>query len=107
MATFVDTSTEDDQILTLVTYCTNLKKKKEPEGDAATQFSNECTRLVQETRTRDVVLKLISEIDSIFTDQSDKGIFHFKISFYYYYYYYCFFFYISNFNYLFFLINVS
>lgn len=73
MATFVDTSSEEEQITTLVLYVSNLKKKKDPEGESATQFSNECTRLVQESRNKDVILKLISETDTIFSDTNDKG----------------------------------
>jgi translation initiation factor 3 subunit M len=74
MATFVETLTEEEEVLTLVQYVSNLKKKKDPEGDSATQYSNECTRLVQESRTRDVILKLISDTDAIFSDQNDKEI---------------------------------
>jgi len=56
-----------------------LKRKKDPEGVPAAEstgalFNNECTRLIQESRTRDVVLKLISETEAIFSDQNDKEI---------------------------------
>jgi len=76
MATFVDISTEEEQLLTVVQHVTNLKKKKEADGDASgsTQFNNECTRLVQESRTREVILKLINEHEAIFSDQNDKEI---------------------------------
>lgn len=75
MATFVDTSTEEEQILTLVQYVTNLKKKADPEGESAGQFKEEATRLVQESRTKDVILKLIGETDAIFQqDHNDKEI---------------------------------
>jgi hypothetical protein len=78
MATFVETNTEEEQVLTLVQYVATLKKKKDPEGDASAQFSNECTRLIQESRTRDVILKLISDTDANFSDQNDKGIYKHK-----------------------------
>lgn len=81
MATFVDTSTEEEQILTLVQYVTNLKKKADPEGESAGQFKEEATRLVQESRTKDVILKLIGETDTIFQqDQNDKGLSFFSFS---------------------------
>lgn len=73
MATFVETNTEEEQIQTLVQYVANLKKKKDPEGDSSSQFNNECTRLLQESRTREVILMFIGETDVIFSDQNDKG----------------------------------
>lgn len=74
MATFVDTSTDEEQILTLVQYMTGLKKKAEQEGESASLFSNETTRLVQESRIEDAILKIISEVDAVFQqDQNDKG----------------------------------
>jgi hypothetical protein len=85
MATFVDTSSEEEQITTLVLYVSNLKKKKDPEGESSTQFSNECTRLVQEGRTKDVILKLVSETDTIFSDTNEKGMKYF-ITYYYSHY---------------------
>ena len=73
MATFVDTSSEEEQITTLVLYVSNLKKKKDPEGESSTQFSAECTRLLQESRTKEVILNLIGETDTIFSDTNEKG----------------------------------
>jgi translation initiation factor 3 subunit M len=72
MATFVDITSEEEQILTLVQYVSNLKKKRDPENEQ--QFTNECTRLLQENRPREVILKLISEHESIFQDSNDKEI---------------------------------
>jgi len=73
MATFVDISTEEEQIEALVQYVGGLKKKKNPEQQS--NLEAECESLLKEGKPVDVIIsKLLSERDAIFFDTNDKGL---------------------------------
>jgi translation initiation factor 3 subunit M len=73
MATFVDISTEEEQIEALVQYVGGLKKKKNPEQQS--NLEAECESLLKEGKPVDVIIsKLLSERDAIFFDTNDKEI---------------------------------
>lgn len=74
MATFVDISSEEEQIETLIQYVTGLKKKKNPEDDQEATLAG-FQQLLQGEKPVDVIIsKLLSEREVIFFDTNDKEI---------------------------------
>eukprot|EP01112_Ceratiomyxa_fruticulosa_P024217 TRINITY_DN973_c0_g1_i1.p1 TRINITY_DN973_c0_g1~~TRINITY_DN973_c0_g1_i1.p1 ORF type:complete len:404 (+),score=97.63 TRINITY_DN973_c0_g1_i1:113-1324(+) len=72
MATFVDISTEEEQLTQLANYVSGLRQKRNPseEGD----FQLEVSRLIEDGRSREAISRLINEHDTIFSDATDRDI---------------------------------
>eukprot|EP01113_Clastostelium_recurvatum_P023320 TRINITY_DN2786_c0_g1_i1.p1 TRINITY_DN2786_c0_g1~~TRINITY_DN2786_c0_g1_i1.p1 ORF type:complete len:423 (-),score=106.42 TRINITY_DN2786_c0_g1_i1:67-1314(-) len=71
MATFVDTSSEEEQLTQLALYVTNLRHKRNP---ASAEQEDQFQKFIQENRPLEVLSRLINEHETIFSDPNERDV---------------------------------